>query len=56
MATRKNLNLFKSQNAVTEIDLVWKLCARGHLHCNSSRRMPIVLGTFTYCTAKIIDL
>ena len=22
----------------------------------ASRRMPIVLGTFTYCTAKVIDL
>ena len=26
------------------------------LSFSSSRRMPIVLGTFTYCTAKVIDL
>ena len=25
-------------------------------NARTSRRMPIVLGTFTYCTAKVIDL
>ena len=30
------------------------ICQR--LRYKTSRRMPIVLWTFTYCTAKIIDL